>query len=169
MNVMEVLMLLGNRNSKIFSKVLYNMIKLGIYLILLLSSHLALAQGAKIDIPDSLKILSVQTPRIEFTEREYDFGQFAPIENDTLKQHSFYFTNVGQKPLVILRVVSSCGCTRPTFTKKPIMPGDSGVVTVGYRGQGQPIGNFRKSVTVYSNDPRSYTRIFITGDIVKKN
>ena len=46
------------------------------------------------------------------------------------------------------------------------MPGDTGFVSVGYRGQGQPFGYFRKSVTVYTNDPRSYVRIFIRGELM---
>ena len=143
--------------------------RLGIFVLLYISSLLVIAQGVKIDIPDSIQNKTIQTPRIEFAEREYDFGRFEPIGNDTLKVYTFRFTNTGQKPLVILRAVSSCGCTLPTYTKEPIMPGDSGIVTVGYRGQGQPFGYFRKSITVYTNDPRSFTRIFIKGEIVKKN
>lgn len=125
-----------------------------------------IAQGIPIVIPDSLKNRPIEVPQIEFAEREHDFGKFSPVGADTLKLHTFTFTNVGQKPLVVLRAVSSCGCTRPTHTMEPVMPGDTGVVTVGYRGQGQPAGHFRKSVTVYTNEPRSYVRIFISGQLV---
>lgn len=142
--------------------------RLEIFVLLYISSLLVIAQGVKIDVNDSLQTYTTQTPRIEFIEREYDFGSFEPIGNDTLKVYTFRFTNTGQKPLVILRAVSSCGCTLPTYTKEAIMPGDTGIVTVGYRGQGQLLGYFRKSITVYTNDPRSYTRIFIKGEIVKK-
>lgn len=144
------------------------MMKPGIFFLLHFWALLAMAQGVKIDVPDSLQNLTIQTPRIEFVEREYDFGQFEPVGNDSIKQHSFCFVNSGQKPLVVLHVASSCGCTRPTYTKAPVMPGDSGMVVVGYSGQGQPAGRFRKSVTVYTNDPRSYTRIFIRGELMKK-
>ena len=139
----------------------------GILIFIHFCGLLAIAQGVKIDIPDSLQNLTIQTPRIEFAEREHDFGRFEPVGNDTLKLHSFIFTNTGQEPLVILQAASSCGCTRPTYPKEPILPGDSGVIIVGYRGQGQRTGNFRKSVTVYTNDPRSYTRIFIRGELLK--
>ncbi len=123
-------------------------------------------ENVRIVIPDSLKNRSIEVPRIEFAEREYDFGKFSPVGADSLKLHTFTFTNTGQKPLVVLRAVSSCGCTRPTHTMTPIMPGDTGTVTVGYRGEGQRMGYFRKSVTVYTNDPRSYVRIFICGRLV---
>ena len=123
-------------------------------------------EGERIVIPDSVKNRSIEVPRIEFTKREHDFGKFSPVGTDTLKLHTFTFTNTGKKPLVVLRAVSSCGCTQPTHTLEPVMPGDIGFVTVGYRGQGQRTGYFRKSITVYTNDPRSYVRIFISGQLV---
>lgn len=141
--------------------------KLSIFLLLHIYAFLAAAQGVKINIPDSLKTQHIKVPRIEFAEREYDFGRFEPVGNDTLKMHTFSFTNTGQKPLVVLRAVSSCGCTTPTHTTTPIMPGDTGTVSVGYRGAGQSGGFFRKSITVYTNEPRSYVRIFIRGELVK--
>ena len=137
------------------------------HIILFLSSLLASAQGVRIDMPDTLQNVTTQTPKIEFTEQEYDFGSFQPVGNDSIKSHSFRFVNTGQRPLVIHHVASGCGCTRPSYTKTPIQPGDSGIVTVNYKGYGQPFGKFRKSVTVYSNDPRSYTRIFIRGELKK--
>ena len=137
-----------------------------LFLFLYLSTLLSMAQGEVIVIPDSLKNLPIQVPRIEFAEREHNFGKFSPVDADTLKMHTFIFRNTGDKPLVVLRAVSSCGCTQPTHTMEPVMPGDSGIVTVGYRGIGQNPGYFRKSVTIYSNDPRSYVRIFISGELV---
>ena len=137
--------------------------------ILFLSSLLAFAQRVRVDTPDSLQNNTIQTPKIEFTEREYDFGSFEPVGSDTLKSHSFRFYNTGQQPLVILHVATGCGCTRPQYPKTPILPGDSGTVTVNYKGYGQPVGRFRKSVTVYSNDPRSYTRIFVSGTLKNYN
>ena len=138
-------------------------------IILILSSLLASAQGVRIDMPDTLQNVTTQTPKIEFTEQEYDFGSFEPVGNDTLKSHTFHFLNTGKQPLVIIHVASGCGCTRPQYTKTPIQPGDTGIVTVNYKGYGQPIGKFRKSITVYSNDPRSYTRIFIRGTLKDYN
>ena len=137
--------------------------------ILFLSSLLAFAQRVRVDTPDSLQNNTIQTPKIEFTEREYDFGSFEPVGSDTLKSHTFHFLNTGKQPLVIIHVASGCGCTRPQYTKTPIQPGDTGIVTVNYKGYGQPIGKFRKSITVYSNDPRSYTRIFIHGTLKNYN
>lgn len=143
--------------------------KLVTLIIIVLSSFPAMGQGVKIIIPDSLQNSTPKLPKIEFAEQEYDFGSFQPVGNDTLKSHSFRFYNTGQAPLVIQHVATGCGCTRPQYTKTPIPPGESGIVTVNYKGYGQRAGKFRKSVTVYSNDPRSYTRIFVRGELKEYN
>ena len=43
---------------------------------IILSSLPAIAQGVKINIPDSIQNLTPQNPKIEFKEQEYDFGSF---------------------------------------------------------------------------------------------
>ena len=104
--------------------------------------------------------------RIAFEESEHDFGTFS-AEKDSLQTHVFTFKNTGDKDLVILHAASGCGCTRPIYTKTPVKPGATGTITVTYNGKGQIPGYFRKSVTVYSNDPRSYVRIFIRGKLIR--
>ena len=104
--------------------------------------------------------------RIAFEESEHDFGTFS-AEKDSLQTHVFTFKNTGDKDLIILHAASGCGCTRPIYTKTPVKPGATGTITVTYNGKGQIPGYFRKSVTVYSNDPRSYVRIFIRGKLIR--
>lgn len=69
--------------------------------------------------------------------------------------------------LHILQVASGCGCTTPKYTKKPIKPGKKGSIKVEYDATGRRPGYYRKSVTVYSNDPSSYVRLFIEGIMVE--
>lgn len=132
----------------------------------LLSCPITLAQDKKIVVPDSLLNRPLKNARIVFEEREYDFGKISR-SMDTLMQHTFVFQNDGEKDLVVMHVMSGCGCTTPTFTKEPLKPKQKGQITVSYRGKTQQLGYFRKSVTVFSNDPRSYVRIFIKGELVK--
>ena len=126
----------------------------------------ALAQDNRIVIPDSLLNRPLKNARIVFEEREYDFGKVSR-SMDTLMQHTFVFQNDGDKDLVVMHAMSGCGCTTPAFTKEPLKPKQKGQITVSYRGKTQQLGYFRKSVTVFSNDPRSYVRIFIKGELVK--
>ena len=62
---------------------------------------------------------------------------------------SFQFTNNGNEPLILSGVRASCGCTTPSWTKAPIMPGQTGEIKVKYNTHN--VGGFTKSVTVTSN------------------
>lgn len=67
-------------------------------------------------------------PKAEFKEVTYDFGTIK--ESKGAVKHTFEFMNTGDKPLIIIDAVASCGCTRPSFTAKPIKPGKKGKVEV---------------------------------------
>lgn len=79
---------------------------------------------------------------------EHDFG--AIKEADGSVTHTFVIKNTGDAPLVITRVVASCGCTTPQFSKEPIAPGQTSKIDVTYNPAGRP-GQFVKTIAVYSN------------------
>ncbi|MDR1601766.1 MAG: DUF1573 domain-containing protein [Tannerella sp.] len=78
----------------------------------------------------------------------YDFGNIN--EADGPASYTFTVMNSGELPLVISRVVPSCGCTTPDWTKEPIAPGKTGDIKVTFNPQGRP-GKFVKTINVYSN------------------
>lgn len=92
--------------------------------------------------------VSAQAPAIEFAERSHDFGTVQ--EKNGPVSHTFRFTNTGDAPLVIISAKTSCGCTRPTFPKQPVKPGESSEITVTYNPEGRP-GEFDKTITVRTN------------------
>ena len=102
---------------------------------------------------------------VVFDSYEWDFGTIDAAEGTVA--HTFTFTNTGNADLHILQVASGCGCTTPKYTKKPVKPGKKGSIKVEYDATGRRPGYFRKSVTVYSNDPSSYVRLFIEGIMVE--
>ncbi|MCK4700035.1 MAG: DUF1573 domain-containing protein, partial [Bacteroidales bacterium] len=63
---------------------------------------------------------------ISFDKLTHDFGTFK--EEDGNVTCKFSFTNTGSIPLVINRVIASCGCTSPAWSKEPVMPGRKGFV-----------------------------------------
>ena len=93
----------------------------------------------------------------------HDFGQFA--EKDGEVSHTFIVTNAGNSPLVINRVIASCGCTSPQWTSEPIAPGDKGEITITYDPEGRP-GTFNKSISVYSNGKRGSFILSIKGEVL---
>lgn len=103
---------------------------------------------------------------IKFEKLTHDFGTIsdkAPVQKCT-----FTFTNVGDAPLVINQAVASCGCTVPQYSKKPILPGEKGSITVTFNSRGQFPSHFKKTVTVRSNGKIELTRLYIEGTISDK-
>lgn len=102
--------------------------------------------------------------RIEFATLTHDFGTVS--ENDGDISFEFTFTNKGTAPLMVLRAQASCGCTTPEYTKKPLRPGESGVIKVTYHAKGRP-GTFEKSIHVFDNsEPGHKTVLVITGNVI---
>jgi hypothetical protein len=104
-------------------------------------------------------------PYINFKENIYDFGEFK--ESDGLKTHIFAFTNTGAQPLVLHKVNASCGCTTPTWTKRPIPPGGKGEIKVVFNPANRP-GNFNKTITVSSNAENPSIVLRITGKVLER-
>ena len=84
--------------------------------------------------------------KIEFKSLEIDYGNVTKGADTGIRY--FEFTNVGDAPLVIKNVQSTCGCAIPSFSKEPILPGKSGKIEVKYNMTPGPI---RKSIMVESN------------------
>lgn len=92
----------------------------------------------------------------------HDFGTITEKEGKV--SHTFIIKNTGDAPLVITRVIASCGCTTPEWTKAPIAPGKSGEVKVTYNPAGRP-GNFSKTISIYSNGKEGSYIMTIKGKV----
>jgi hypothetical protein len=102
------------------------------------------------------------TPRLETTSRDWNFGvvwQGTPLE------FKVTLTSVGDAPLIIEDVKSSCGCTVPTKPKSPLQPGESDTITVTYAGRTK-VGTAHQTVTLVTNDPAQRTvPISVQGEV----
>jgi hypothetical protein len=97
---------------------------------------------------------------ITFTETKYNYGEI-PFQGDG--DCEFTFRNTGITPLVLTHVKSTCGCTIPEWPSEPIKPGEQGIIRVSY--DTQRVGNFNKSVYVYSNASNGVQQLYITGRV----
>ena len=86
--------------------------------------------------------------QIEAVETEFDFGTIKEVDGPV--SHTFIIKNTGSSPLVLTRVVASCGCTKPEFQTAPIAPGKTSAIKVTYNPAGRP-GQFVKTISIYSN------------------
>ena len=98
---------------------------------------------------------------IWFEEKMHDYGV---IEQNGDGTWAFVFKNLGEKPFVINRVRSTCGCTVPEWPREPIEPGSSGEIKVIY--DTKRTGTFLKSVIVYSTAANSPVKLQIKGKVV---
>lgn len=100
---------------------------------------------------------------ISADETSHDFGQIK--EADGKVSASFVIKNAGEAPLVITRVIASCGCTTPEWTKEPIAPGQTGNIKITYDPKGRP-GPFSKTISVYSNGKTGSFILTIRGEVI---
>ncbi|MCM0718141.1 DUF1573 domain-containing protein [Parabacteroides sp. W1-Q-101] len=96
-------------------------------------------------------------------ETSHDFGQIK--EADGKVSTTFVVKNTGDAPLAITRVIASCGCTTPEWTKEPIAPGASGNIKITYDPKGRP-GPFSKTISVYSNGKTGSFILTIRGEVI---
>ena len=104
-------------------------------------------------------------PEVKFNKNVHDYGSVKEEVGAALSE--FEFTNTGKSPVVIQRIVASCGCTSPTYTREPVLPGKKGKVKVAYSTAFRP-GNFRKSVRVYTNVPDTVYTLTVKGNVIPK-
>jgi hypothetical protein len=102
--------------------------------------------------------------QIDFKETTFNFGA---IPNGSEQKCSFEFRNTSEAPLVISKVIVSCGCTSPKWPKKPVPPGENGIIEIRYNPAGA--GLFSKSITVFSNAKNSPAHLYIKGEITLGN
>jgi hypothetical protein len=87
------------------------------------------------------------TPVITFNVLEHNFGVIT--EGEKLA-YVFSYTNTGTGNLIINSASTSCGCTVPAFSKKPLAPGQKGTMEVIFDSSG--FNGFQtKTITVQSN------------------
>jgi hypothetical protein len=100
----------------------------------------------------------------KFEKESHNFGKVVlgkPVSVD------FKFTNVGDEPLIISKVETSCGCTVPEYTQTPVKKGETGVVKVTFSPAGAALP-FSKIVTITSNAKTSTKVLYIKGETVAK-
>ncbi len=103
-------------------------------------------------------------PKFDFPVKEYNFGTV--IQGEKVA-YTFTFTNIGGSDLIINNVKASCGCTTPTWTKKPVAPGEKGEIEIVFNSQGRK-GEQKKSVKVFANTQPNTRELRISCNIVTK-
>jgi hypothetical protein len=99
--------------------------------------------------------------KIEFKTDTIDYGT---INKGADGVRVFEFTNTGNAPLIISDVKSTCGCTVPKKPDAPIMPGQTGEISVKY--DTNRVNPIRKTITVTSNADTPTVALKIKGEVI---
>jgi hypothetical protein len=90
------------------------------------------------------QVQAQQGKPVQFREEMFDFGT---ITEESSAVHEFVFTNASGRPMKILSVQASCGCTTPDWSREVVAPGKTGYIQASFNPKGRP-GYFNKTLTV---------------------
>lgn len=112
------------------------MYKTFIFIMVLLFTQAAQAQVSAVANPAGEKI--------SMSEISFNFGKIPQGKPVT---HIFLVTNTSTEAITLDNVQASCGCTTPEWDHKPIAPGATSEIKVGYNAQAE--GTFDKNITIF--------------------
>ncbi|MGH2642808.1 MAG: DUF1573 domain-containing protein [Chitinophagaceae bacterium] len=105
-----------------------------------------------------------QYPVFSVADTTLDFGT---IKEGDVVQVDFKFKNTGTKPLIISEASSTCGCTIPDYSKKPVAPGEESILKVVFNSAGK-MGQQFKPVWINANTMPSHFTLSISGNVISK-
>lgn len=106
--------------------------------------------------------IGISAQEFKFEKETINYGK---IKKGDDGKRIFEFTNVGNAPLIIKEIKTSCDCAIPKKPEKPIMPNEKITLTVEY--DTTKVGGFSKEIIIFSNAKEKVKRIKIKGYISK--
>lgn len=100
---------------------------------------------------------------IEFSEKVIDLGLIA--QDDDKQELRVQFRSTGDVPLVITEVRTSCSCTTIKYKRKPVLPGEEGVLNITVDPKKAPKGHFYRVLQVYSTAVSGVQNITLKAEI----
>ena len=95
---------------------------------------------------------------------ESEIINYGKITQDDSGERTFKFRNIGNAPLFIKDIKTSCGCAVPKKPRSPTMPGETGEIIIAYDTTNK--GAFSKAITVFSNAKTSRKLLKIKGFVI---
>lgn len=105
--------------------------------------------------------ITISKPPVMWKSEVIDVGE---IPQGTPKSIDFEFKNTGTSTVIITNVKAACGCTATEYTKTPVKPGATAVVTAVYNAAAK--GTFSKTVSVTTNVDETPTVLSFKGNVI---
>ena len=111
----------------------------------------------------ALSAVAQTGPRITFDSITLDCGKIS--EGPPYKFYHKY-KNTGDKPLILYSVRGSGPYYCSSWSREPLLPGDSAIIT-GYYATEERVGAFTKTLSIISNDTTNeYTVVRVKGQVM---
>ncbi len=106
-----------------------------------------------------------------YSQAEFQFTasthKFPKTEEGTILEHDYEFTNTGDEPLLITEIKVSCTCTKFTYPKHPVLPGQKGTIHVSFDTKEK--SDFQnRTLSIYSNAKRNPEKIRFKVLVIEK-
>ena len=102
---------------------------------------------------------------IEFQTKVVDLGTLSREDDKQIVRLSF--TNVGDVPLVVTEVRTTCSCTTIQHDRKKVLPSERGALTITMDPSKAPVGSFYRVLQVYSTATNGVQHITLKAEIEK--
>lgn len=109
-------------------------------------------------------VLFAQKKAADVAKFETETIELGKIKQDVPATATFKVTNISNEPLIIEQANPTCGCTIGDYTKEPIAPGKSGVITATYNAKN--LNAFEKHMTVKFAGVDEVKSITIKGEVL---
>ena len=103
--------------------------------------------------------------KLIFEPSVHNFGEIQEVDGNV--SHIFKGVNHSSKPILIVEVTATCGCTVPKFSQKPILPGAIFEINVTFSPINRP-GTFQKNLYVISSDYKKIATLTIKGVVIPR-
>ena len=110
---------------------------------------------------------SATTPKGPVSEMLETTFNFDRMEKGSSMSHAFKMKNVGDEPLHVEVVSTTCKCTVGDLSKSDVPPGEETEILLEWTAKAAP-GPFRHGASLATNDPRhSRIELVVEGDVVE--
>lgn len=105
---------------------------------------------------------NIEGAHLKLDTATLDFGDVQRRGGDLVREVGF--VNDGSSPLVILSVTTSCSCLKAHYSRKPVAPGERGVIKIIYEARKMELGVFHRVMQVRSNSADGVNLITVQGN-----
>lgn len=102
---------------------------------------------------------------IEFSTKVIELGELS--QSDDKQIIRLTYKNIGDVPLVVLEVRTSCSCTDVQFKRDKVLPGERGVINITMDPSKAPAGSFYRVLQVVSTSTAGVERITLKAEIIE--